>query len=208
MPQAPATRPSLLVRLRDGRDQQAWFQFVDLYAPLVYGYARRHHLQDADAADLVQIVLRVVVSAVRKLEYDPARGSFRGWLFTIVRTQLANAQRRKHDYGKGTGASSTQHFLEQLPAPEADASTWDVEYHRRLFTWSAEQVRPHVRTTTWQAFWQTAVVGKSAREVASQLGLTVAAVHLAKSRVMSRIKAALRDTRDSDLLTKTPHSDA
>lgn len=207
MPLAPPTRPSLLVRLRDGRDQQAWFQFVDLYAPLVYDYARQHHLQDADAADLMQIVLRVIVSAVRKLEYDPRRGSFRGWLLTIVRTQLANIRRRKHDYCKGTGKSATQRFLEELPAAEADASTWDLEYNRRLFAWAAKQVRPEVRVATWQAFWQTSVEGKAAREVAGTLDLTVAAVHLAKSRVMARLKAALRDIRDSDLLEETSPSD-
>src|ERR1700733_8419453 len=101
MPEAPPTRPSLLVRLRDARDEGAWSQFVDLYAPLVYAHARRNGLQDADAADLMQNVLRCVVNAVQRLDYDPRRGSFRGWLFTIVRTQLLNFRRRKHDFCRG-----------------------------------------------------------------------------------------------------------
>src|SRR5262249_23587131 len=70
----PLTRASLLIRLRDPQDEGAWTEFVDLYAPLVYGYARKQGLQDADAADLTQDVLGAVAGAVDRLEYDPARG--------------------------------------------------------------------------------------------------------------------------------------
>src|SRR5437868_6432315 len=58
MAKAPPTRPSLLLRLRDARDGVAWSEFVEVYAPLVYGYARKQGLQDADAADVTQEVLR------------------------------------------------------------------------------------------------------------------------------------------------------
>ena len=78
-----ATRASLLVRIRDPGDRDAWRQFVAVYAPLIYGLARRRGLQDADAADLTQEVLRKVVAAAPALDYDPARGSFRGWLYTM-----------------------------------------------------------------------------------------------------------------------------
>src|SRR5881227_2134577 len=76
----PRTRASLLVRLRDPQDEAAWRDFVDLYAPLVYGYARKQGLQDADAADLSQAVLSSVASAIGRLDYDPRRGSCRGVL--------------------------------------------------------------------------------------------------------------------------------
>ena len=83
------TRASLLVRVRDATDGPAWVQFVQVYSPLIYGYARKRGLQDADAADVTQDVLAVVARSVRRLDYDPAKGSFRGWLFTVVRHQLA-----------------------------------------------------------------------------------------------------------------------
>jgi RNA polymerase sigma-70 factor (ECF subfamily) len=111
MREAPTTRPSLLVRLRDARDERAWGQFVDLYAPLVYGYARRRGLQDADAADLTQGVLRAVAGAVGRLSYDPGRGSFRGWLFTIVRNQLRDFRERQGRPGQGSGDSGVQRLL-------------------------------------------------------------------------------------------------
>src|SRR5215510_11939375 len=90
MQESPATRVSLLVRLRDGSDAEAWHEFVHLYAPVIYGFARKRGLQDADAADLMQEVLRSVSTAAQRLEYDPSRGTFRGWLFTVTRNKVLN----------------------------------------------------------------------------------------------------------------------
>ena len=87
MTSIPATRPTLLFRIRDARDHEAWGRFIDLYAPLVYGFLRKRGLQDADSADLTQDVLRQVAAAAKSLEYDAKRGSFRGWLFTIVQNR-------------------------------------------------------------------------------------------------------------------------
>jgi DNA-directed RNA polymerase specialized sigma24 family protein len=78
MDDEPATSPSLLIRIRDHGDHLAWSQFVDLYQPLIRGFARKHGLQEADAADLTQEVLRAVAQAIERLDYDPRRGSFRG----------------------------------------------------------------------------------------------------------------------------------
>src|SRR5258706_12021873 len=82
MAEFPSTRASLLVRLRDPRDEAAWTEFVDLYVPVIYGYARKQGLQDADAVDLSQEVITAVADAVRRLDYDRQRGAFRNWLFT------------------------------------------------------------------------------------------------------------------------------
>ena len=120
MAEIPAPSASLLVRLRDPRDESAWTEFVGLYMPLVYGYTRKRGLQDADAADLSQEVLCAVAGALGRLEYDPCRGAFRNWLFTVVRRKLSNwhvAQRRRRHVGK---ADATSQFLEQYPAPEED----------------------------------------------------------------------------------------
>src|SRR5689334_17260768 len=128
MGDSPLTRPSLLVRIRDPRDNQAWSQFVEIYAPLIYGFARKHGLQDADAADLTQEVLRAVAQTIRGLDYDPNRGSFRGWLFTVVRNKLRNFVSRRRSYDQGTGDTDAQNLLKEQPAPESDqAALWDQE---------------------------------------------------------------------------------
>jgi RNA polymerase sigma factor (sigma-70 family) len=196
MADSPATRVSLLVRIRDSRDTEAWAQFVEIYAPLVYGLARRHGVQDADAADLTQEVLRVVVSAAPEFVYDPGRGSFRGWLLTVARNQLrkwANAAKRR---APASGNPDMQRLLEEQPAPAEEVERWDQEYHQRLFEWAAEKVRPAFRPTTWQAFWQTAIDHQDARAVADALGLSVGAVYIARSRVLARIKEQLQQLHD------------
>ena len=192
MAEIPATRASLLVRLRDPRDGAAWAEFVDLYAPLVYGYARKQGLQDADAADLSQDVLRAVAGAVGRLDYDPRRGAFRNWLFTVVRRKLANWRKARGNRAPGSGDSATHELLAKCPAPDETEAEWEAEWQRRLVAWACEQARRHVSDLTWQAFWRTAVEGRSGKEVADDLGLSVAAVYLAKSRVMARLKEQVR----------------
>src|SRR5207247_9359820 len=104
MQESPATRASLLVRLRDGGDAGAWQEFVHLYAPIIYGFARKRGLQDADAADLMQEVLRSVSGVAHRLEYDPARGTFRGWLFTVTRDKVVNFLESHSRRVQGLGA--------------------------------------------------------------------------------------------------------
>jgi RNA polymerase sigma-70 factor (ECF subfamily) len=180
--------------LRDARDAPAWAQFVQVYAPLVYGFAHRQGLQDADAADLTQEVLQAVAGAIRGLDYDPARGSFRGWLLTVVRSRLSNFRRRRRSRpDEGSGDTAVQNTLAGVAAPEDDGAWWDREHERRLFAWAAERVRPAVEPATWQAFWGTAVEGRPAKEVAAALGLSVAGVYVAKSRVLARLKEVIRE---------------
>jgi RNA polymerase sigma-70 factor (ECF subfamily) len=197
MGEAPATRSSLLVRLRDARDAPAWSQFVALYAPLIHGFACKHGLQDADAADLTQDVLAIVARTMRGLEYDAAKGSFRGWLFTAVRNKLRDFVTRRKPYHQGTGDTGVQGLLSEQPAREAEDSVlWEQEYERRLFHCAAEHVRKRVSEPTWHAFWQTAIDGKNAKEVAAGLKITPAAVYLAKSRVMAQLKREIEELRE------------
>src|SRR5262245_33986050 len=192
MSDVPETRPSLVVRIRDAKDAESWSQFVEIYAPLVYAFARNHGLQDADAADLTQDTLCSVGTAVRQLDYDPRRGSFRGWLFTVARNKLRNFVTRKDPCAQGTGNSDVQEILESQPAPTDERASWEQEYERQVFHWAAEQVRREVEERTWQAFWQTAVEGRRPSDVAKQLRMTVANVYRAKSRVIIRLKERIR----------------
>src|SRR5437868_11339015 len=128
MADIPPTRASLLLRLRDPRDGLAWKEFVDLYAPLVYGYLRKQGLQDADAADLSQDVLGAVAGAVGRLEYEPRRGLFRNWLFTIVRRKLSNWRRSQQSKPDRVKDAATARFLEQQPAPEQEEAAWETEW--------------------------------------------------------------------------------
>jgi RNA polymerase sigma factor (sigma-70 family) len=196
MAEIPATRASLLVRLRDPQDGAAWAEFVDLYAPLVYGYARKQGLQDADAADLCQDVLCAVAGAVGRLEYDPKRGSFRNWLFTVVRHKLSNWRRARRARPDGSDRTAPDRLLEGCPAPGGADADWEAEWERRLFAWACEQVRRGVTETTWQAFWRTAMDGQPSQRVAADLGLTRTAVYLARRRVVARLEELVQSAQE------------
>jgi RNA polymerase sigma-70 factor (ECF subfamily) len=198
MSDSTATHPSLLLRIRDADDRQAWSEFVQAYAPLIYGFARKHGLQDADAADLTQEVLQAVAAAIGRLDYDPTRGSFRGWLFRVVRHRLLNALGRQRRQLQARGGSSAQIALEALPAREEEQlALWEQEYEGRLLAWAATQVRGSVQDSTWKAFWLTTMDGKSGKQAADVLGMTVAAVYLAKRRVTQRLKEEIQRLQGS-----------
>jgi RNA polymerase sigma-70 factor (ECF subfamily) len=196
MAEIPPTRASLLVRLRDPHDAVAWAELVDLYAPLVYGWARKQGLQDADAADLSQEVLGAVASAVGRLEYDPRRGAFRNWLFTIVRRKLSHWRAGQAGRPQGSGDTATHQLLAQCLAPPELEKEWESEHEQRVVAWACEQVRRDVSDATWQAFWRTAIDGQRGNQVAADLGLTVAAVYHARSRVLARLKALVASVQE------------
>src|SRR2546423_4252989 len=161
MQESPATRASLLVRLRDGSDADAWREFVRLYAPVIYGFARKRGLQDADAADLMQEVLRSVSTAARLLEYDPRRGTFRGWLFTITRNKVFNFLESRGRRVLASGDSRVQQRLEQHADSDADLSAdWEADYQRTLAAQAMERVKGEFQPATWSAFLLTAVEGQ------------------------------------------------
>jgi RNA polymerase sigma factor (sigma-70 family) len=192
----PLTRASLLVRLRDPADADAWTEFARLYASVIYGFARKRGLQDADAADLMQEVLRSVAAAVGRLDYDPRKGTFRGWLYSITRNKVYNFLDGRRRHPRGTGDSNAHQRLEEQPGREADADDWDREYDRKAFAWAADRVRGEFQPSTWQAFWHTAVDGQTARDVGHKLGLSPGAVYVAKSRVLARLREEIRQLSD------------
>jgi RNA polymerase sigma factor (sigma-70 family) len=189
MSEWPSTRLSLLVRIRDPRDERAWTEFLAIYTPLVYRLARQKGLQEADADDLVQEVFRAVAGAIERWSPDPARGSFRGWLFRIARNLIINLLASQGRQPRGTGDTAIGLLLEEQPAPPGEASAiFQLEYRRQLFQWAVEQVRDEVQASTWQAFWRTGVENEKPAVVAESLAMTVGAVYVAKNRVMARIK--------------------
>jgi RNA polymerase sigma factor (sigma-70 family) len=194
---APTTPPSLLFRLRDPHDRDAWHEFVALYGPAVYRFGRKRGLQDADALDLMQVVFQAVAGAVERFEYDPQRGKFRGWLFGVVRHQLGKLLNHPSRSPPGEGGTPAVDRLRQQPERDAgEAELWAQEYRRQRFRWAAEKVRGAFEESSWQAFWRTAVEGRSAAEVAQELGLSPGAVSTAKCRVLARIRRALADLQD------------
>lgn len=201
MAEPPLTRVTLLARIRDGRDAEAWREFVHLYGPVVYRFARNRGLQDADAADLMQDVLRSVARNAHRMEYDPKRGTFRGWLYTVTRNKIYNFLSAQRNRPRGSGDADANERLDATPArddgtgPDAE---WEKEYQRRLSARAMERVKNEFQPATWQAFWETAVEGKGAAEVGAGLNMTAGAVYVAKSRVLARLRDEVRKLMDDE----------
>ena len=199
MAELPVTRVSLLARLRDGDDTDAWGEFLRLYAPVVYGFARKRGLQDADAADLMQEVLRSVAAHAGKLEYDRAKGTFRGWLYTVTRNKVFNFLSARRRQPRGSGDSGAQERLNAQPGRDGDGEAeWEREYQQQLAARAMERIRGEFQPATWQAFWETAVEGKPAQEVGTRLQMSPGAVYVAKSRVLARLRDEVRTMQDDD----------
>lgn len=188
----PTTRASLLFRLRDSQDHEAWVEFVSLYEPVAYRLLRRHGLQDADAREVMQELFMAVSRSIDR--WDPARerGSFSGWLRRVARNLVISWLRQRERQVNATGGSDLQVMLNMLPADSGPETVeFDKELRRSLFQRAAEQVRGDVQPATWRAFWETAVVGSSAADAAKKFGTTIGAIRVAKCRVMFRLQAAV-----------------
>ncbi|MFO1020414.1 MAG: sigma-70 family RNA polymerase sigma factor [Planctomycetales bacterium] len=194
MSQIPETRASLILRLPSPEDRLAWQEFVAIYEPFLYRYARRRGLQDADARELVQNVLLSVARAVERWTPDPSRGKFRSWLFKIARNQLLDLHSRHDRQPRSSGFSTFLNLLDRpaLPSP-FDERQLLLEHRRELFRLISSRVKRSVKETTWQAFWLTSIEQQAPEDVAQKVGLTVGGVYIARSRVTARLKAEWKE---------------
>jgi RNA polymerase sigma-70 factor (ECF subfamily) len=187
----------LIQRLQDGGDNAAWEEFASIYRPVIVRIALRKQMQFDDAEDLAQQVLLLVLKNINKWKSDPARARFRTWLQTVVRNATMNAlSRRPKDQASG-GTNSLQQ-LHQRP-DKADSLSFDLEWQRETLRWVAHQVRGEFESTTWTAFWDTAIEQLPAQEVAEKIGRSVGAVYIARSRVMQRIKQRIAELDDDSI---------
>lgn len=191
---SPTTRASLLLRLRDSQDHEAWLEFVSIYEPVAYRLLRRRGLQDADAREVMQELFIAVSRSIDRWDPSRERGSFRGWLARVTRNLVINWLKRRKRRVLAIGGSDLQEMFDRLPAAvEPETAEFDRELRRALFHKAAEKVRREVQPATWQAFWETAVLGTSPGEAANKLGMQAGAVRVAKCRVQVRLRAAVNE---------------
>lgn len=183
-----STSPTLLDRLSRGTDRVAWDRFVELYAPLLTAWCRQMGASDADAADLTQSVFLTLVEQLPKFRYDPDH-SFRAWLKTV----LLNAWRnhlRKNKAGSPNASGGAD--PDQIPDTDPGRHFEEAEYRAHLVQRALSLMRQNFEPSTWQACWEFVVNDRPASAVAAELGLTVNAVYLAKSRVLRHLRHELQ----------------
>jgi RNA polymerase sigma-70 factor (ECF subfamily) len=184
---------SLLERLKLPVDQKAWTRFVDLYTPLIYSWARRAGLQESDAADLVQDVFAQLLQKMPSFNYDRQK-SFRAWLRTITLNKWRDRCRRL----AARPSEMTGNDPPEVVQLESDTSFSEIEYRQHLVFRALELMQTEFQPTTWKACWEFVVAGRAAAEVARQLGISENAVHLAKGRVLRRLRQGLQGLLDPE----------
>jgi RNA polymerase sigma-70 factor (ECF subfamily) len=186
------TSLSLLERLRQApANQEAWERFVERYGRRIYGWCRAWHLQDADARDVTQMVLLKLARKMSSFVYDPA-GSFRSWLKTVTQHALSDFVAESKQPGGGSGDSRVGTLLEDVEARADLAQKIEAEFDQELLDEAKLRVRQRVDSRTWEAFQLTALERQRGSAAAGQLGMTVAAVFKAKSRVQKMLQEEVR----------------
>jgi RNA polymerase sigma-70 factor (ECF subfamily) len=185
------TSASLLERLRLPTDQAAWERFVQLYTPLLYYWARHLGLQPNDAADLVQDVLTTLVQKLPEFVYDQHK-SFRNWLRTVTLNCWRNNRRRRAVPVLDAAAAE----LADQTSPDPNEAFAEDEYRKHLVGRVLELMRAEFQPGTWKACWEHVVSGRTAAEVAAELGISEGAVYVAKCRVLRRLRQELKGLLD------------
>jgi RNA polymerase sigma factor (sigma-70 family) len=195
MERAPSehTNVALLGRVRqDPVDEGAWGAFVAYYGPKIQGWCRQRGLQAADAEDVTQDVLLRLSRSLRKFVYDPSR-SFRGWLRLVTQHALSDFfAHRKQRPDAGSSDDLGLAALDNVQAHDDLLEFLNGEFTRVLVEQACERVRARVEPQTWEAFRLTACENRPGDEVAADLGMNVAAVHKARSRVLAFIREEVK----------------
>ena len=187
-----STSRSLLRRARE-HDADAWRKLTAVYGPLIYQWCRRSGLQAGDAADVVQEVFRSVATALGNFRKERPGDTFRGWLWTITRNKIRDHARAMAKRPNPSGGSDNLERLAQLPdtAPSDSNDDSGEKLRSVLARRAVALMQSDFEESTWQAFWRVAVESQSPQTVAEQLGISVAAVYMAKSRVLRRLREEL-----------------
>lgn len=183
------TSATLLERLRDARDADAWGRLVELYTPLIRGWAERLNVRGADADDLVQEVMAVVVRRFPEFVHPEKPGAFRGWLRAIAANCARTMWKSRKVHPNAPGGTDFGSYLARLEDPTDDfARAWEREHDLHVTRRLLDRIKGDFEERTWKIFARFVLDGLSAEAVAAETGTTPNAVYIAKSRVLSRLR--------------------
>ena len=182
------TRQSLLLRARTG-EADAWRDLTDLYRPLIVGWLRHQGVPAGDVDDLVQEILLSVVQNLSDFRHSGRRGAFRAWLRAIAHSRACDFWRARGRQVLASGDGGVAEALRQLEDPDSELNRqWDEEHDQYVLRCLLDVMAMEFETSTVQAFRRVALEGASSEQAAQELGVSVGAVYIAKSRVLNRLR--------------------
>jgi len=197
------TRKTLLARLKDWRDDESWKVFFDTYSHLLYFYAVRAGLTDAEAQDVVQETVISVCKSIQRLEYDPSQGTFKHWLWVMTQRRIHDYfRRRKKVPSEGGGSQPVEtnalpECLEDLADPTPSMyAVWEAEWEQGLWEAALEKVREQASGRQYQIFDLYVIKASKMADVKRVLGVSAASVYLAKHRLSKMLRHEFERLRD------------
>jgi RNA polymerase sigma-70 factor (ECF subfamily) len=184
------TRASLLIRLKDPADRQAWDEFHERYAPMIRGWCRHWFPRETD--DMAQEVFTRLIKSLQAFEYEPGKGRFRGYLKTVTHRLMADLkERRAH-----APMSGDEERLIEIEARQDLQDRLAAMFDLDLLEQAKERVRNRVEDRTWRVYVETAEQGRKPAEVARDLGMKVGAVFQAKHSVITQLRQEVKILQD------------
>ena len=192
-----ATRRSLIDRLGHWEDQAHWQEFFETYWKLIYSVARKSGLNEAEAQDVVQETVITVAKKIHKLRYDPAIGSFKGWLLNITRWRIADQFRERVPSQNQMARSSDDRStatIERIADSNAENldQLWEQEWQQNLLATAMTRVKKKVAPKHFQIFDCSVCKEWPAQKIAAALGVSVGQVYLVRHRVAALLKKEVK----------------
>ncbi len=184
----------LLPLLSSPEAEEAWRVFFARYWPLLVSWAMKGGVGRANAEQIASQVLLKLSCGRTLAAFDRGRGRFRPWLRKVVHRVTLDFRRelRKTPGGVGRGGDSEKALDSLLDTESLDGLAEDLDvrlsHDLRQAESAIERVRERLKANTWGAYYRTAILGNSAVETADALGLSVAAVYMAKQRVAAMLE--------------------
>jgi len=191
----PETRHSLIVRLKDQRNELAWTGFVCAYEPFLVRLVRRQGTPERHVPDITQQLLIAIARSVNGWSSDGRDASFRRWLGRVARNVVIKFMMREKKQITGQGGTDFLKLVE-LTSDDTPDEERSLQYEHELILWAAELVRGEFRDTSWRAFWTTQVDGRAVVDVARELGVTSGSIYMSRSRILARIRTKIQEVLD------------
>jgi RNA polymerase sigma-70 factor (ECF subfamily) len=172
-----------LLRLKNWSDQSGWQEFFDTYWRLIYRVALKAGLKEDEAQEVVQETLLEVAKKMPGFSYDPAEGSFKGWLLHTTRWKiLAQFKRRRRNRCEVLLAESEATARPGVVSAEWD-QLWEKEWQENLLQAALEKVKLQASSQQFEIFYLHVLKGQAVKEVARALEVSPGQVYLAKHRL-------------------------
>lgn len=196
------TRASLLQRLQENGDDRSWREFFDRYWRLIFSFARRAGLSEADAEDVVQEVMISLARNVKEFRYEPGRGSFKSWLLVVTKNRIIDIRRRQARWSERfeamaespTRAGEQEDHCDPNPSPLD--RVWLEEWESHLLQSALAAVRGQVAEKQYLMYEMHVLQEVPLARVAANLQTSAMSVYLAKHRVGKRLRVELEKARE------------